>query len=567
MKNKGKFIGIFVCVLFLLFCCHDDNNMIEPDSDVVFTWNEEFWQDLQSDTDFIEVGKLLGEYKVAFHRFEENLLKFENGKKVVDMYIKTADSISKVIASHLLTLDKKYTQFSYEYYFKQVETTIASDSNDVTSRGSIDEVYVTGDCSLMQGYYATISSYIHRLKYLFNETYCLQCQREKNLEEKQVILNALSTHNVFVNREEFNIFYIKYEELDKAATGFSSCKNAQNLAELLYLRGGGIKMTAYRFSAYLSPLMTVPEYLFGIIPCPHKYQHSGGSGSDSGSGSGGEGGKDPLPPDVPIPGKYVAELSSNLISGVTEIGEEYNLLLNVYNTSVTAPAPIIKKVEYLVRRPGATSTSLQVKSTSTREDLFYTRKAIAFGRLEFLAEVYIEQQSSPIISEPVVIVERSPSIDKFKDLPVVQNMAVTLWNMAVEYAQAHKSNHEICEFGCFIYLDTGTGEYSCGGVIPGIPVVLDKSVEGTVKFEYDTQQYNPTEPLLLIVGTLHSHYPLTWAASGIYREPGPSDRDRDARLPGIVYDYTRRVEAGMKVDISNNPKRIYTYGSIRRDTP
>lgn len=564
MKNKGKFIGTFVCVLFLLFCCHDDNNMIEPDSDVAFTWNEEFWQDLQSDTDFIKVGKLLGEYKVAFHRFEENLSKFENGKKVVDMYIKTADSISKVIASHLLTLDKKYTQFSYEYYFKQVETTITLDSNDVVTRGAIDDVYVTGDCSLIQGYYATISSYMYRLNNLFYMTYCSTCRQENNLERKQVVLNALSTYNVFVNGEEFNVFYQKYEELVVAANGFPFCGDAQSLADLLYRRAAGIKMTAYNFSVFLPSLMTVPESLFGIPPCPHRYQHSGDSGSSTEEG--GEK-KDPLLPDVPIPGKYVAELSSNLISGVTEIGEKYNLLLNVYNTSVTAPAPIIKKVEYLVRRPGATSTSLQVKSTGTREDLFYTRKAIAFGRLEFLAEVYIEQQSSPIISEPVVIVERSPSIDKFKDLPVVQNMAVTLWNRAVEYAQAHKSNHEICEFGCFIYLDTGTGEYSCGGVIPGIPVVLDKPAEGTVKFEYTTQQYDPTESLLLIVGTLHSHYPLTWAASGIYREPGPSDKDRDARLPGIVYDYTQRITAGMPVDISNNPKKNYTYGSIRRDTP
>lgn len=563
MKNKGKFIGTFVCVLFLLFCCHDDNNMIEPDSDVVFTWNEEFWQDLQSDTDFIEVGNLLGEYQVAFHQFEENLQKFENGNKVVDMYMKTADSVSKVIASHLLALDKKYSQFSYEYYFKQVETAIISDSNDVASRASIDDVYVTGDCKLMQGYYSTIANYMFRLTRLYYDTYCSECLKESDLWVDQAILNGLSRLNILINRTEVLLCSSEYPRFIEVGFSYPSCGYASSFAERLYKEAFGIKDMAYRFSTYLSPLMCVPTAIFGIPPCNHWRGTSGGSSSGSEGGSG----KDPLPPDIPILGKYVADLSSNLISGVTEIGEKYNLLLNVYNTSVTAPAPIIKKVEYLVRRPGATSTSLQVKSTSTREDLFYTRKAIAFGRLEFLAEVYIEQQSSPIISEPVVIVERSPSIDKFKDLPVVQNMAVTLWNRAVEYAQAHKSNHEICEFGCFIYLDTGTGEYSCGGVIPGIPVVLDKSVEGTVKFEYDTQQYNPTEPLLLIVGTLHSHYPLTWAASGIYREPGPSDRDRDARLPGIVYDYTRRVEAGMKVDISNNPKRIYTYGSIRRDTP
>ena len=70
-----------------------------------------------------------------------------------------------------------------------------------------------------------------------------------------------------------------------------------------------------------------------------------------------------------------------------------------------------------------------------------------------------------------------------------------------------------------------------------------------------------------IIGTLHSHYPLTWAATGIFRDVAQSEIDENSDLPGVVYDYKNRVYAGDPVDMKNNPKDYYNYGLKRRVTP
>lgn len=287
----------------------------------------------------------------------------------------------------------------------------------------------------------------------------------------------------------------------------------------------------------------------------------GGQGGES-SGSQGGGGDIPEPPieGDPIPHEYVVSMITNCLSGKVEIGDEYNLLLSVYNTNPSAPIPVIKKVEYFVRRKGtALGGSLEEKSTGTGDDLFYTRKAISAGVLEFQAVVYIEQQVRPILSNVVTVEEMCPPITAFKDLSVVRNRAIELWNMTVDYTREHRNTRETREFGCFIYLNTGTGEYHCGETIPGDPVILDREVEGTVHFVYPDQRYDPRLSFDLIVGTLHSHYPLTWAAPGVRRAPGPSPTDNDATLPGMVYDYTKQVFAGDPIDMPKNPKEIQTY--------
>ena len=108
-----------------------------------------------------------------------------------------------------------------------------------------------------------------------------------------------------------------------------------------------------------------------------------------------------------------------------------------------------------------------------------------------------------------------PSISKFKDLPVVQNRAIELWNETVNYSRLNQSTHTTREFGCFIYLNTGTGEYHCGSTIPGDPIQLTAPGKGTVRFVYSEQSYDPRETFDLIVGTIHSHYPMTWAVHGL----------------------------------------------------
>ena len=117
-------------------------------------------------------------------------------------------------------------------------------------------------------------------------------------------------------------------------------------------------------------------------------------------------------------------------------------------------------------------------------------------------------------------------------------------------------------------MNTGTGVFFCGDkIIEGQPVTLDKAVEAQVLFTYSKQEGDPRDSFDLIVGTLHSHYPLTWAAPGVRRPAGPSTTDRAASLPGLVYDYTKTVYAGDPVDMLDNPKEIQAYGPLRREIP
>lgn len=295
----------------------------------------------------------------------------------------------------------------------------------------------------------------------------------------------------------------------------------------------------------------------------------GGTGGSSGGSTEGSTGSEPDSPEPPIggenpvPDKIVVNLRSSSLSGQVEIGDIYYLTLNIYNTNPRAHIPNVINVEYFVRR----LTTGQGGSLGETSEMIYTRKAISAGTFEFIAVVRFEGQTGRITSNTVTVTEMCPSISKFKDLPVVQNRAIELWNETVHYSQQHKSTHETSEFGCFIYLNTGTGEYHCGSTIPGNPVQLTGPAKGTVHFVYTTQNFDPRETFDLIVGTIHSHYPLTWAVSGLRREPGPSPDDNAAGLPGIVYDYSQPISAGDSVKMPDNPMQMYIYGPNRRIIP
>ena len=295
----------------------------------------------------------------------------------------------------------------------------------------------------------------------------------------------------------------------------------------------------------------------------------GGTGGGMGGGMGGSSEGSPhssgteLTEEKQVPDNIVVNLKTSSLSGQVEIGDVYYLMLDIYNTNPQGRIPNIENIEYFVRR----STTGQGGSLGETIDMVYTRKAISAGTFEFVAVIQIEGTTNKISSNTVTIKEMCPSISKFKDLPVVQNRAIELWNETVNYSRQHKSTHETCEFGCFVYLNTRTGEYHCGPTIPGEPVKLTGPVKGTVHFVYSPQNYDPRETFDLIVGTIHSHYPMIWAAPGLERDPGPSVDDKSAELPGIVYDYSQTVFAGDSVDMPNNLKKMYIYGPSRREIP
>ena len=304
----------------------------------------------------------------------------------------------------------------------------------------------------------------------------------------------------------------------------------------------------------LSDMSIIATFTFLWMDTP------GGTGGSTGGSTGGNTEKPPITPDDP--GHIVVNLTTSELTGEVEIGDVYYLIVDIYHTK-QEPIPKITNIEYLVNRVGTRQGGVLYETT----EWICPRKAISAGRFEFGAIVHFEGETGKVNSNTVYVTEMCPSISKFKDLPVVQNRAIELWNETVNYSRLNQSTHTTREFGCFIYLNTGTGEYHCGSTIPGDPIQLTAPGKGTVRFVYSEQSYDPRETFDLIVGTIHSHYPMTWAVHGLERPPGPSKDDNNSDLPGIVYDYSYTVLAGSPVNISNNPMKMYVYGPDRRETP
>lgn len=290
-------------------------------------------------------------------------------------------------------------------------------------------------------------------------------------------------------------------------------------------------------------------------------------GDDSGSETGGGGGTDgdgnvtdpKLDEDEPR-----AVLSVHFLT--YELMEKYTMKVEVPACANLGPIiPVINNAEFLIRRKG-TENWLSLGNEYNGNPLYHDRIAITPGFFELKAEVHIVG-GIMIESNIVEVEEQYPSIYSFQNNPEVLSRAVALWDKTVEFATQNKNTHQVREYGCFIYLNTEDGTYSTGIDIPGNPVTLDQEVTATVDFEYYNIMPDPRETGLLIVGTLHSHYPLTWAGCDMFRDVGPSDEDKNFDLPGIVYDYKYRVYTGDPVDMKNNPKDYYIYGSERRATP
>lgn len=164
-----------------------------------------------------------------------------------------------------------------------------------------------------------------------------------------------------------------------------------------------------------------------------------------------------------------------------------------------------------------------------------------------------------------------PHVNSFKDDPVVVNFLKGLWDKGVEFAEANQATHSVREFGAFIFLNPD-GSYSCTEVEPGPIVNLDHvgahgSISASTGDYSDLSNWNdPNRRIPLIVGTMHTHYPATWAAAGFHIPVGPSSTDMESgqKIPGLLYDYTNNIEAGDPADNPNNPLKIWVYGVTRR---
>lgn len=269
---------------------------------------------------------------------------------------------------------------------------------------------------------------------------------------------------------------------------------------------------------------------------------------------------------IPEDGKLYATIQG---PSKTELMKKYNILATVKCTDSEKRIPRIASVTFDIkdRTKSGTWKTLDDPVTIIGGNAVLKRLAIAPGFWDIQATITLEGETGEIVTcNTLTVEEYYPDISKFQNLPVVTSRAVDLWNKVVAFATSNQSTRVIREYGCLIYIDTRTGDYYCGPDILGDTVTLDRAVEAIVKYNYDEILIDPREHRAYAVGTLHSHYPLTWAVPGSRRPAGPSSRDLNVKLPGLVYDYTQDVLAGDPIDIPGNPKKIYSFGPTRRDT-
>lgn len=159
-----------------------------------------------------------------------------------------------------------------------------------------------------------------------------------------------------------------------------------------------------------------------------------------------------------------------------------------------------------------------------------------------------------------------PDVEELKNNATVIEKLQKLWKKGVDFAEENKATHAVREFGAFI-IRSPDGEIACREVEPGPVYYLTKegiAASMTFKYEYEVSN-DPKWRGPLIVGTMHVHYPLTWAKSGYSRVVGPSPQDDspDQIWPVLVCDYTNKVFAGDPVENLQNPLKIWTCGPKR----
>ena len=253
-------------------------------------------------------------------------------------------------------------------------------------------------------------------------------------------------------------------------------------------------------------------------------------------------------------------ISVNTIS----VPEYYTMDVNVTNTNKK-----VTSVEYCMKRSNDFSSSawksLYTETCSGDKYSFsYIRQAWTPGYWNIKAIVLFADGTSQE-SSIVNVEEMFPSIDSFFSSQVLRSyLSGTLWSAAVNFATSNSNEHKVKEYGCFIYLKRD-GTYYAGATLEGPEVVLDREgVKGSVLFNWGEILYDPrADDMDLIVGTMHTHYPIRWAAEGYTRQVGPSPEDNSADLPGILYDYEKDLRANHSLDLS---KKFYKYGRERRET-
>lgn len=323
-----------------------------------------------------------------------------------------------------------------------------------------------------------------------------------------------------------------------------------------------------------------------------------GGGTDPGPGGGGPGGPtnpDPYDPDDPDPDDpddpvcatcqqnpciCLGDITIALLLSHTEVEVLESHVMQVVIMANMAQLPAISAVSIWKRRQGVTTGGgpkapddpgtghymVQNFTNPGGNYLFMTdsRTSLNPGIWEVEARVKFSAADF-IFKDTQILTVNFPERSKFSS--VGNSAAVSLWNSAVTFASDNRSTHAVREYGRFIMLNPN-GAYTLADVPPGPIVQLNVAgAHGSILFDEGALSniHDPDRQIPIAVGTAHSHYPLTWAATGFrIANPGPSGADNNCFWPGFVYDYTNEVRAGNPVDIPNNPKIVHPHGPNRR---
>lgn len=195
-----------------------------------------------------------------------------------------------------------------------------------------------------------------------------------------------------------------------------------------------------------------------------------------------------------------------------------------------------------------------------------TIRRVSFNPGMWQVRAVAELNGTTYISHSINVHEMFPDSSCFASHPIVRGYLNELWKMSVAFAQENRNTHKVREYGQLVYLSMHGGVY-LGEVVEGPEIALDHNgAYASVFFNEDiedTDINNPNRCEPIVIGSIHVHYPITWATEG-QRSTGPSANDERTAFPGLLIDYSEPIiYAGHRV---NKRTETYWYGPTRRET-
>ena len=320
------------------------------------------------------------------------------------------------------------------------------------------------------------------------------------------------------------------------------------------------------------------------ISCPNSSANppgnSGGGSSGGGSGSsrppGGSNGGYYNPPsddddddDNEKPEENPITVTLLGVPTEIEVGLHYTMYIRTSNLVVTRNT--VRDISFRMKRRGTPVSDPLCRDNwgyQVQGGLPTEHSRIAWTPGYWYVKVFVELVTGRIVySNKMPVEEQFPSGYRFQsDEDLENHLREVLWPLAIEYARRNRETHRVREYGATIYM-TRYGRFYPGTTVWGESVAMAGEEEVTVTISINVSNV-PADPRWdcnsLRVGSMHTHFPMTWAAPRHNRTTGASGPDLNAIAPGIGIDYAApRIE---RYHCENGETRFFTYGATRMAT-